>query len=690
MELLAPAGSKESFIAAIQAGADAVYVGIKNFNARINASNLNLYDLEVLIDYAKQNKVKTYITFNTLIKHSEINEAIQTIDSINNLKPDALIVQDLGIARIVSEYFPNIPLHASTQMAIHNSTGMDILAKIGFKRIVLARELTFPEIKNISKNSANMELEIFVHGALCFSISGMCLFSSIIGGNSGNRGLCTQPCRRIWKSAKQNGYLFSPRDLELAPFVNELKKIHNIKSLKIEGRMRSSEYVSKVVTAYRLLIDTPLNDYESALLEAKRILAFDYARKKSTCMFEGRDPNLFEPTKPQCLGLEIGTVQETNQNTIVIKSDKELFIGNRLSIPSNENNRIVITLKDEPLKNEDLYTINHSSTGCNIGNPVFILGGHDWNIKEITKEINNIYDNYSKEHKHSVLNNHKVSNTYTSLLARLWIDHKNNFIDDENIWIKTDNTEWLPILLNDFNNKFIIFSINKNNIHSFKNYITKLAFTHHDIQTNKLAIELPPFIAQREINSYKNIISFFSSKNINKYIINNISQLALLPSISEKIAGSYLYTWNAYSARLLKEYNVNHFFISWEDDIVNIMNLCNSGLKKQLMINIFGYPVITRSRMLPKRIDYNIVTSGKNDFSFKQILEGEMNLLIPDKPVMIFNATDKLKNLGIKHFVIDLSFINPDKNFLEDLMQSFKYRTNLDNSFKFNFKRGVK
>ncbi|MCX5781354.1 MAG: U32 family peptidase, partial [Elusimicrobia bacterium] len=241
MELLAPVGSKESFITAIRAGADAVYIGVPDFNARISASKISFYDLEVLISHAHEKKVKVFLALNTLIKHEEIHDVVKNITYIEHLKPDALIIQDLGIAGIIRKYFPEIQLHASTQMAVHNRMGVDFLAQHGFKRAILARELSFAELNIIAKGSP-IPLEVFCHGALCFSLSGMCLFSSFIGGLSGNRGRCTQPCRRRWQNGKNLGYLFSPRDLELAGHIGKLKKI-GIASFKIEGRMRSSEYV---------------------------------------------------------------------------------------------------------------------------------------------------------------------------------------------------------------------------------------------------------------------------------------------------------------------------------------------------------------------------------------------------------------------------------------------------------------
>jgi putative protease len=286
MELLAPVGSKESFITAIRAGTDAVYMGVPNFNARVSADNINEYDLQVLISHAREKNVKVFLALNTLVKHEEINDVVKSISYINKLRPDAVIVQDLGVASIIAKYYPGLELHASTQLAVHNRMGVDFLAKHSFKRAVLARELTFSELKVIVKGSP-MPIEVFCHGALCFSLSGMCLFSSFIGGLSGNRGRCTQPCRRLWQNGKKQGYLFSPRDLELAEHIQKLKQI-GVASLKIEGRMRSSEYVYKTVKAYRLLIDASEHDFAVALTEARKILAGDAAREKTTALFSGR------------------------------------------------------------------------------------------------------------------------------------------------------------------------------------------------------------------------------------------------------------------------------------------------------------------------------------------------------------------------------------------------------------------
>ncbi len=209
MELLAPVGSKESFITAIRAGADAVYIGVPDFNARISASNINLFDLRVLMDHAKNSGVKVYLALNTLIKHEEISDVVKRVSYIDQLSPDAVIVQDLGLSDIIRKYFPDIALHASTQMAVHNRMGVDFLSKNGFKRAIMARELSFAELKIIA-NGSPIGIEVFGHGALCFSLSGMCLFSSFIGGLAATAGGAHSPAGGSGRTARTAAIYFRP------------------------------------------------------------------------------------------------------------------------------------------------------------------------------------------------------------------------------------------------------------------------------------------------------------------------------------------------------------------------------------------------------------------------------------------------------------------------------------------------
>ncbi|MCK5679659.1 U32 family peptidase, partial [bacterium] len=194
-ELLAPVGNFETFMAALDAGADAVYLGLKKFSARARAENFTLADLELITTFAHQRQVKVYVTLNTLIRHDELAEIYKTLSALVRIKVDAVIVQDLGLVNILRRDFTTLPIHLSTQLAIHNPAGANALATQGCERVVLGRELTLDEINLVAQKSS-IELELFVYGALCVSVAGLCQFSSFFGGQSANRGRCSQPCRR--------------------------------------------------------------------------------------------------------------------------------------------------------------------------------------------------------------------------------------------------------------------------------------------------------------------------------------------------------------------------------------------------------------------------------------------------------------------------------------------------------------
>ena len=251
-ELLCPAGSPEAFSAAIEGGADAIYVGGTAFNARINAKNFTTEQLREAIKLAHSYGVKVYVAANTLIYDRELPDMLRAAEDAYLCGADALIVADLGAAKLIRERMP-IPLHASTQVSGHSADAAKRLAELGFSRMVCAREMSRDDLREFVKNSP-LEAEVFVHGALCVCHSGQCLFSSLVGGRSGNRGECAQPCRLPFKNSKGNGYPLSLKDLSLAAYVPELCRM-GIASFKIEGRMKSPEYVRDVARIWRRLID---------------------------------------------------------------------------------------------------------------------------------------------------------------------------------------------------------------------------------------------------------------------------------------------------------------------------------------------------------------------------------------------------------------------------------------------------
>jgi len=252
-EILAPAGSMDSVVAAVRSGADAIYIGAKDFSARAGAENFSIDEIEKVTSYCRERNVKVYLTLNTLIFDDELQSALDLCRDAYIRGVDAVIVQDLGLAMLVKKSMPGLPLHGSTQMSVHTPEGAKALKELGFKRVVLARELSKAEIKEIA-DSTDIELEVFVHGALCMSVSGQCYFSAMLGSRSGNRGRCAQPCRLPFKLKGGNGYALSLKDSSLIEHLRELEAM-GVKSAKIEGRMKRPEYVSAAVRASRESLD---------------------------------------------------------------------------------------------------------------------------------------------------------------------------------------------------------------------------------------------------------------------------------------------------------------------------------------------------------------------------------------------------------------------------------------------------
>ncbi len=330
-ELLAPAGNLESAITAFENGADAVYAGLSKFNARERTENFKDEQFAKLMAYANKNGKKVYLTFNTLLKENEIKEALDTLCNVTRLLPDAIITQDLGVVKILREYFPHIPIHASTQMGIHNSAGVQVAKELGIERVILERQVTLDEIKSINDNS-DLELEVFIHGALCCSLSGVCLFSSWMGGHSGNRGKCKQPCRRRYFSKEGNGFFFSTQDLYTLEDIPKLKKA-GVVSLKIEGRLRKSDYVAATVKAYRMMLDAEDDEYDKILPEAKAVLSGSLGRKWSSGFYDkDKFDEVIESERMGVSGKQIGRVISLKKNGFDIETTQVLKLGDKIRV----------------------------------------------------------------------------------------------------------------------------------------------------------------------------------------------------------------------------------------------------------------------------------------------------------------------------------------------------------------------
>jgi len=345
-ELLAPAGSFEAFFAAMEAGADAVYTGLKDFSARAKAKNFTLSELQKITHYAQGEGRKLYVTLNTLVKEQELPQLVETLSALEEIGVDALIIQDLAVMRLARDHFPGLDLHSSTQMTVHNAAGVKMLERMGFSRAVLARELSLAEITEIRRQTT-MELEHFVHGALCFSFSGQCYFSSFLGGHSGNRGRCAQPCRRQHKHRQQQGYYFSTNDLSAIELVPELQRA-GIISLKIEGRMTSAEYVHNVVSAYRQVLDAAPAARKDAIKRGKQLLKASFGRQPTKGFLPGGQPSdIAIPSVKGATGRYLGEIERVRGGEINFKTNDQLRIGDRIRVqPKTDRAGTAFTVRE--------------------------------------------------------------------------------------------------------------------------------------------------------------------------------------------------------------------------------------------------------------------------------------------------------------------------------------------------------
>ena len=321
VEILAPAGSFEAAVAAFEGGADAVYLGLSDFSARKVAKNFSREELRSLKTLAESRGKKIFAALNTVIREDEIESALDAARFLSDISVDAVILQDIGLASILKKLFPALPLHASTQMAVHTVEGVKFLKSQGFSRVVLSREVPLEHISKIKKEVPDMELEVFVHGALCYSFSGLCLASGMVLGRSGNRGMCAQLCRSYYETEDgKRGHFFSCNDLEYKDYVQQLR-FAGVDSFKIEGRMKSPEYVFHTSALYRAMLER--SDYFEALKNSKVC----FARKATLGYLKNfSGENLISSKYPGHRGVKIGVCEKRLKDRFFIKTKYSLGI----------------------------------------------------------------------------------------------------------------------------------------------------------------------------------------------------------------------------------------------------------------------------------------------------------------------------------------------------------------------------
>jgi len=402
IELLSPAGDMEALKAAVQNGANAVYLGASKFNARVNGKNFDDEELIQAIEYAKLRNVKVHLTLNILIQNSEFQDAINLVEKAYKAGIDAVIVQDIGVAKYIIENFPGLEVHASTQMTIYNEVGVKKLAELGFTRAVLARELSIKEIEKICKNS-NIEIETFAHGALCICYSGQCLMSSMIGGRSGNRGKCAGTCRLPYElvnkknnRVEEKGYLLSSKDVCSLDILPELIKA-GVTSLKLEGRMKSPEYVGMVTSIYRKYLDLAQSDEEYIVDEQDReklMQSFNRGGFSTGYLAGNLGKDMMYTKKPNHIGVYIGNVISYNKNKgyVKFKTNKDIALGDSISINDSS------CKTSELMENKDNIKRAKAGQVITIGRIKGNIRPNDKIYKTVSTQLQNeIMQSYSKE-----------------------------------------------------------------------------------------------------------------------------------------------------------------------------------------------------------------------------------------------------------------------------------------------------
>ena len=678
VELLSPVGNFESLKAAVQNGADAVYFGANLFSARAFADNFDLDELKNAIQYAKLRGVKTNLTLNTLLKDSELKTAFNLAKSAYEFGIDAIIVQDLGLATMLIKAFPDLPIHASTQMSIHNLEGVLELEKLGFKRIVLSRELSINEIEYISKNSS-CELECFVHGALCISYSGQCLFSSMIGGRSGNRGKCAQSCRLPYELLENDkkidsGYLLSTKDLCSLDYIPQLI-LAGVKSFKIEGRMKSSEYVATVTRIYRkyiylaqkLISINKVDDYFVDEKDKKELMqVFNRGNFSSGHLDIEPNQDLIYKEKPNNMGLFLGIIEKYNQNKgyISLKLNESIEIGDTISL-ENETGSYTISELMEKGKNikdtnvGDYVTIGRMKGNIKPGDKVYKISS-----KNLLKKAN---DSFNGEFK-KVLLDASITIKKGVPISITVTPHGNCYKNRiyENMKIKCLLNDAIPIDAKNrpLDKETIISHISKTNDTPYE-FVTINIDLDDNLFLPKISMinELRRLALEKVENYALNNISRFSVRSFNDF--NNLNEFE-----NDKFNKN-----SSYISILLNILNLEFAYNELSKDISNIYipikYFANNHYEKIIKFlsdnfNLYIYlPTIIRSNS--RNLFSNFILSSLESFSVKGFVIsniGNLKLLenlgidlsnydlVGNYTLNVFNEKSifELKSLGINKF----------------------------------------
>lgn len=709
-ELLAPAGNMDAFLAAIEAGADAIYIGGYTFGARAFANNFSDDEIIKCINYAHLYGVKVYITVNTIVYEKEVDLFLNYIDFLHRNNVDAIIIQDLGMFDLVRKVYPNLELHASTQMHIHNLNGVLNLQKWGAKRVVMARETSYETLKEIKKD-ASVELEVFVHGALCVSYSGQCLMSSLIGGRSGNRGKCAGTCRQQYNLIDDNGkkynedsYLLSTRDLNTLEDIGKLIEL-GIDSFKIEGRMKRAEYVYLVVSIYRKAIDNYLKYKETRITEDDILELKKIYNRKFTKGYLFNDKNIMNTYRPNHLGIKIGKVIKKDKNSIYIKLNNKLINGDGI--------RFLNKVEDDGLIISQMYINKQKVISAKENDVIEIKGNINCDngatvIKTTDKEQMDKLNNLINKRTRKVSINGKVIVKQDEFMKITLNDEKNEvtFISDEKPQLATNK----PLMKEDIEKQ--IKKIN-DTIYTFRNleiYTDNKSFVPlsklneirrgaielldqkrlYNVEYKKCSynIDLPNFNTVNKENILirnKDMYSKIKSKKFNElylpdYLYNGINddrkvlKLSRVQNENRKYdipvlvgeIGSIIkdcYTdfsfnvVNSYTVAFLHSIGVNRVTLSQELNDEEIKELIDAYIKRYQKNPNLELIVYGREEMMISK--YNILKNldNHNNYFLMDKYKNRMPILINNDIMTIFNYNIRDKKDKFKYFNMGVNYV---------------------------------
>ncbi|MDR0377392.1 MAG: U32 family peptidase [Spirochaetaceae bacterium] len=702
-ELLAPAGSPEALDAAAGEGADGVYLGLKNFNARMRSANFTYSQFEGALRSLHRMGRKVYVTVNTVFEQREADRLYQFLKYLSILGPDGIIVQDFGALRMAHDNFPGLKILASTQMNIASARAVNLLSKQGVSRAVLARELSFDEIQDI-RGKTNMELEIFVHGALCVSASGLCLFSSYLGGKSANRGQCTQACRRFYRRDAGGGYYFSPADLQLLEQVPALADL-GINSFKIEGRMKSAEYVGAVVSAYRKVIDGLPGNREKSIQEGLAILKGDFARQKTVFYFTGSvssPADWLKADQDGGTGIPLGTLLKVKGSG----DNRRGLLPAGTVRPCPGDSVRLHRFNDTERKAHKLIAVEEADRnglgGTGSGPGVWV------SIPEGFEPGDSVY----------LIQTRRMSRRYPAVirgsegfrrepgrekapeinLPPLKKAEKPPF--PEGVYGAVSRIEDLFILQSVRPVRVMAQLTRKNAARLLDTAKPPLPFSPREI-----ILVLDPFFPQAQEAALDEEIRALREKGYYQFVVNNLGHLSYFRKALQKaaappepakqrvpppalIAGPYLYQFNRWANAAVASLGVDAMISPPENNRQNLEKTVSPGRRALTFITLFSYPGLFRIRAdLGGLYDFGEFRDGR-DARFRLISSGEGSLTIPEKPYSIVDKVPFLEAAGFRRFILDFSGPPLRKKDYRNIMNALSTGRPLPDTSRFNWKDG--